>query len=264
MPLNLTLYTTATLYALGTILVLIGLYGKSARLQHMAMAVMTTGFLAHTVWIGMMCSTTKQPPLGNLPEIASFVAWCVFAVELILFIRYRVHAAAFFVYPLILMLIMITVAVQTPFVPPNPALDSKLFVAHLLLTSTGIAALLIGVAFYMLYQYQERALKSKRQGPLFDWIPSLLVCETVSYRSLAIGFSIYTLGLLAGFLWSYRTTAEVASLGSKEIGAVVAWVFFAALIQSHVSGSYRTQKTLLLSVAAFISILVAIFGIQHV
>ncbi len=261
---NITLYIAVSLYALGTLAVLAGLYNRSIRLQQLALGLMIGGFVVHTVWIGMVCSATEHPPLTNLPEIAAFIAWLIFAVELFLFIRYRVHAAAFFVYPLILMLMFITVLIRAPFAPADPALDSNLFVGHLLLSTAGIAALFIGLAFFVLYRFQERSLKSKRQGRLFEWIPSLQVCEVVSYRALAIGFAIYTTGLLAGFLWSYRTRVGSYEIRSKEIAAVVAWVLFAALLQSYNSGTLGTRKNLFISAAAFVSILIAILGVQHV
>jgi ABC-type uncharacterized transport system permease subunit len=263
MLLNLTLYITAAVYALGTALVLGSLHNRSARLQQWAMGVMIGGFALHTVWIGMNCVATQQAPLADLPDITSFVAWTILLVSVALYFRYRVQAAAFFVYPLVLLLMMITIALYSRAVHPNPALDSRLFLMHLLLSSVGIAALFVGVAFYFLYRFQHHSLKMKKQGPLFEWIPSLQVCEVLSYRALAIGFTVYTVGILLGFLWSYRTTAEIFSMRAKEIGAIAGWVFFAALIQSYISGTYRTQKNLVISVVAVLSILVAIFGIQH-
>jgi len=85
----------------------------------------------------------------------------------------------------------------------------------------------------------------------------------VSYRALAIGFSIYTLGLIAGVMWSYRTTADLLVPNAKEIGAIVAWVFFAMLLQSFISGVYRARRTVVISACAFIATMVAILGIAH-
>src|SRR5205823_8301554 len=64
-------------------------------------------FVSHTIWISSICVRTGHPPLTNLPEVASFVAWTLLVIELVLFIRYRVHAASFFVYPLALMLLTV-------------------------------------------------------------------------------------------------------------------------------------------------------------
>jgi ABC-type uncharacterized transport system permease subunit len=109
---------------------------------------------------------------------------------------------------------------------------------------------------------QDQALRSKRRGMLWDLIPSLNVCKMVSYRALAIGFAVYTIGLIAGVMWSYRTTAGVMDLRMKQVGAVVAWMLFGALLQSSISGVLR-GRTMYISAGAFVAIIVAILGIAR-
>ncbi len=258
------LYIALALYAGGTVIALATLFTREKRTQHLALALMIAGFVSHTIWIGSICVRTHHPPLTNLPEAAAFIAWCLFVVELVLFIRYRVHAASFFVYPLVLMLLTVAAVVKEPFAAMDPSLRSSVFTTHVLFSAVGVAALLIGVAFTVLSFMQDRALKSKQRGRLWEWIPSLSVCRAVSYRTLAVGFSIYTLGVLAGIVWSYRTTAELIDLRVKPIGGVVAWVLFGVLLQSYISGAYRTRRTLVISACAFVAILVAMFGIHRV
>jgi ABC-type uncharacterized transport system, permease component len=260
---NATLYLALGLYAAGTIAALMSLFVRGKALQQGGLGLMVAGFLSHTFWIGGVCVRTGHPPLTNLPETAAFLAWTVFAVELGLFIRYRVHAASFFVYPLVLMLLTITAIVREPFATGDPVFRSRILTTHILFTTVGVAGLLISLAFASLSLMQDRALKQKTRGRLWDWIPSLNVCKVVSYRALAIGFTVYTLGLLAGVLWSYRTTAGPMELRIKQIGAVVAWALFATLLQSHISGAYRTRKTILISACAFVAILVSMLGIHH-
>jgi len=261
---NLLLTASIAFYTLATAIVFISLLNRRERLQSVALWIMSAGFVFHTVFIGTICSRTGHPPLTNLPETVTFMAWVIFVVKLLLYFRYRVRAAAFFVYPLILILQTIAALVGETAVGLDPSMRSLLFTTHLLLTTVGIAGLLVALAFTLLYQLQERALKSKRRGAMWDWIPSLRVCDLVSYRSLVAGFGIYTLGILAGIVWAFRSTASYQGVGAKEIGAVVAWIMFAALLQSYLNGSFRTTKTLVISAAAFASIIVSIFGIQHI
>lgn len=257
------LYVALSLYAVGTLVALASLFTRDARPQRAALIIMVGGFVAHTIWIGTVCTRTGHPPLTNLPEAASFVAWCLLAVELVLYLRYRVYAASFFVYPLVFLLLSITAIVGEPFAHLDPALRSSLFTTHLLLSTVGVAALFIGLAFTLLAFVQDRALKSKHRGRLWDMIPSLSVCNRVGYRALAIGFSIYTIGLIAGVMWSYRTTADFLVPNAKEVGAIVAWIFFAILLQSFISGAYRARRTIFLSACAFAATLVAILGIAR-
>ncbi|HEX3580697.1 MAG TPA: cytochrome c biogenesis protein CcsA [Thermoanaerobaculia bacterium] len=261
---NMTLYIALALYALGTVIALASLFQKQIVLQRAGMVVMVAGWICHTIWIGTICTITGHPPLTNLPEAASFVAWTVFLVEMILFIRYRVHAASFFVHPLVLILVTITAVVREPFARVTPEMRSRIFTAHILFTTIGIAALFIGVAFTYLAMAQDRALTSKKRGRLWEWIPNLRVTRLVSQRALAIGFSIYTLGILAGVLWSYQTEASLMELRIKQIGAIVAWVLFAVLLQASIAGALRGRRTLLVSIGAFVATLVAILGIHHV
>jgi len=260
---NVTLYAALFFYAAGTLVAFASLFLNEKRLQTAGVGCMIAGFVLHTVWIGTICTKTGHPPITNLPEALSFVAWTILLIVLILFFRYRVHAASFFVYPLVLLLLTITAVVSEPFAPRNDALRSRIFTAHLLFTTLGVAALMIGLAFGVLAFLQDRSLKSKRPGRLWEWIPSLNVCKVVSYRALAIGFSVYTLGLIAGVMWSYHTTAELMEPRTKQIGAVVAWVLFAALLQAYIQGLYRNRRTMLISAGAFVAIVVAMLGISH-
>lgn len=223
---------------------------------------MLTGFIAHTVWIGTVCIRTQHPPLTNLPEAVSFIAWTILAVNVFIFFRFRVQALAFFVYPLVLLLVTITAVVQERFASLDASMRSNLFIAHTFLTALGVAGLFLALIFTTLYQVQERALREKKRGPLYEWIPSLRLCDTLTYRALSIGFGVYSLGLLAGVLWGYRST-EMLQVRVKEFAALVAWVLFAALLQSYLSGSLRTRKTIGISIAAFISIVVAVLGIDR-
>ena len=261
---NATLYIALVLYAIGTLLALGTLFSRERRPQLIALGFMIAGFVSHTIWIGGICVRTGHPPLTNLPEASAFMSWTLFAVELVLFIRYRVHAASFFVYPLVLMLATVAAVVREPFAKMPQALRSNLFMAHILFSTVGVAALFIGLAFTLLAFLQDRSLKRKQRGALWEWIPSLNICKRLSYRSLAIGFSIYTLGLLFGILWQYRTSAELLDLRVKQIGALVAWVLFASLLQTYISGAYRARRTMLISACAFVATLVAILGIHHV
>jgi ABC-type uncharacterized transport system permease subunit len=261
---NVFLYAALALYAIGTLVALTSLFTHGKRLQHAGLVSMIAGWVLHTFWIGSICVRTHHPPLTNLPETAAFVSWTVFLVELILFIRYRVHAAAFFVYPLVLLLLTVSAVVTEPFVVADPALRSRLFTAHVLLATVGVAGLFISLAFSLMAILQDRALRAKTRGRLWEWIPSLSVCKLVAYRALAVGFSIYTAGLLAGVLWSYRTNAWLIDFRIKQTAALIAWVLFATLLQSYISGVYRARRTILVSAGAFIAIVVAMLGIEHV
>ena len=248
------------LYGTGMVMAVVSVLVPSRARQMTSFALMVAGLVAHTWFIGTICMRTGRPPLLNLAEIASFIAWTIILIELLIYVRLRIYAGALVTYPVVFLLLLVTALVGDP-LSERAAAPPSLFTAHLLLTALGVAILFIGLAFSLIAAAQDRSLKSKRRGPLWDWIPSLNVCNAVSYRALATGFILYTIGLVAGFAWSSGTF----EIGAKQIGAVLAWILFAMLVQSQFTGFLRTRRTTLaLSCAAFVAVIVSIFGIAHV
>src|SRR5688500_19871817 len=124
------IYVALAAYGVATLMVLVSLLVPSRRLQHGALLLMIAGFVAHTIWIGTICARTGHPPLTNLPEAAAFLSWTIFLVELILYIRYRVYAASFFVYSLVLLLQVLSAVMEGPYVHLDQALRSDMFTSH--------------------------------------------------------------------------------------------------------------------------------------
>src|SRR5687768_11118424 len=124
---TLPLYLALGFYALGTLAAFASLFAREKRVQYAGVGLMIAGFVTHTIWIGTICTATGHPPITNLAEVLSFVAWTVFAVELALWLRYRVYAAVFFVYPLVLLLLTLSAVVGERFQVLDPGLRSNVF-----------------------------------------------------------------------------------------------------------------------------------------
>jgi ABC-type uncharacterized transport system permease subunit len=259
------LYAALALYGAGTSIALASLlFPRQTGAQRAAFIVMISGFVAHTIFIGTICVRTGHPPLVNLAEIAAFIAWTILLIDLVIYTRLKIYAAAFIVYPLVFLLLLVTAIVGDPFTHLSAAQHASLFTAHLLTSALGVAVLFIGLAFALIASFQDRSLKSKKRGRLWDWIPSLDVCNSVTLRALSAGFVLYTAGLLAGFAWSLRVSPGSSEMHAKQIGALIAWVLFAILLESQLTGFFRTRRTTLaLSAAAFAAVMVSIFGIAH-
>ena len=257
------LYTAAVLYGVGTSIAMGGTFARSRKaVQDVAFVVMAFGFVAHTIFIG---TRTGHPPLLNLAEVSSFIAWTVLLIEGALYVTTRVNAAAVVVDPLAFALLLLAAITGDPFARADAAQRAPLFIAHVLLSTVGIALLFIGFGFSLLAAVQHRSLKTRKQGRLWESIPSLAICTTLSDRALATGLAIYTAGVATGLFWSFRTQAGLHGWGAKQTGAIVAWALFTIVVQSHVTGIFSARRTTLaLSAMTFIAVVISIFGIAHV
>ena len=261
---NDSLTIALTFYSAGTAIAFTSLFSRARTIQSAALAAMLAGFAAHTFFIGTICVRTAHPPITNLPETAAFISWTILLIALLFYARYRVTAAAFFVYPLVLLLLLITAVVGEPFTLLDDSLRSWLFTTHVLTSALGVAWLFVGLAFTTLAYLQDRSLSAKSRGRLWDLIPSLDVCKRLGNGALSIGFIIYTVGLLTGVLWSYRTSGfATPDPGMKQIGATLAWILFGILLQARMAGVFRARRMAFVSAGAFIAIGASILGIAH-
>ena len=144
---------------------------------------MIAGFVAHTIWIGTICARTGHPPITNLPETASFMAWTIFAVELVLYVRYRVYAAVFFVYPLVLLLLTLSAVAGENFRVLDPELRSNVFTTHLLLSTVGVAGLIFGAEAGSQAACQQAA-GGPRGRPSTARAPRVMPCSGLSVSPL--------------------------------------------------------------------------------
>ena len=260
------LYTATALYGIGSSIAIAGMFARSRKaVQDVAFAVMAIGFVTHTLFIGTVCVRTGHPPLLNLAEVASFIAWTLLLIDVVLYVTKRVDATAIVVYPLAFALLLVAAIAGDPFAPADASHRAPLFTAHVLLSTVGIALLFIGFGFSILATVEHRSLKGRKQGRLWESIPSLAICTWLSDRALATGLVVYTAGVAAGLIWSVRTDAGLRDWGAKQTGAIVAWALFTLVVQSHFTGILRARRTTLaLSAVAFVAMVISIFGIAHV
>ena len=79
----------------------------------------------------------------------------------------------------------------------------------------------MGLAFTTLAYMQDRSLKSKQRGPLWEWIPSLNVCRRLSYRTLAEEVGILQENVLMteiGDVWEFDENGALAQPRLLQFG----------------------------------------------
>ena len=94
----------------------------------------------------------------------------------------------------------------------------------------GYAALFVAFAMGVLYLIQERELKARSPRAFYYLIPSLERCDTISGRSVVVGFGFLTLAIVTGLLWSHSRTAATGPATPRSGARSSAWVIYVGLI----------------------------------
>jgi len=82
--------------------------------------------------------------------------------------------------------------------------------------------------------------------------------DTLSYRSILIGFVLLTLGLISGAVWANEAWGTWWSWDPKETWAFISWLFYAAYLHMRISKGWQGRRPALLATIGFLVVLVAI------
>jgi ABC-type transport system involved in cytochrome c biogenesis permease subunit len=105
-----------------------------------------------------------------------------------------------------------------------------------------------------LYLIQERELKSRAPRAFYYLAPSLERCDTISGRSVAVGFVFLTLAIFTGVLWNEQARGRPFTGDAKEWSALIAWIIYVVLILARRRTGWGGRRAALLGIVGFASV----------
>ncbi len=190
------------LYSVGLLHSVLTILNRKHTLFRVSLFSIIAGFICHTTSIVVRAMELQYMPLTQRPDAVSFFAALGALGFLVAYAKYRITSLSVFVFPVIFILTFIANLVYDSSNSIPPALLSNWIYIHTPLIFLGYAALFISFGGAIMYLIRERELKSKHPSSFYHSLPSLEICDDLSYRSLAIGFPLITLGLLSGAVWA--------------------------------------------------------------
>jgi len=113
--------------------------------------------------------------------------------------------------------------------------------------------LLLAVPFYLLFSFVAIRLKSK--------IPSLETLDSMSYRSVSVGFPIFTFGaLIAGAIWAHYAWGKWWSNDPKEMGSLIVWLVFLVYLHARYVRRWSGNQSAVAAVLGFLFAVLTFVG----
>jgi len=134
---------------------------------------------------------------------------------------------------------------------------------HVVLASGGLAALGVAGLAGCLFLLEDRSLKRKRPVSA-QWrgrLPSLEALDRVNVTSLAVGFPLLTVGVIAGVLWSQALTGRFWN-SSHAVWAGLAWVVYLVLVAGRFGVGWSGRPAAISAAAGFLLLLLAVVGVE--
>ena len=245
------LYAALAAYVVAAIHSVLAFVNKRRAADRVTTWALGAGFVAHTLVIIADWINDGHFPLLHLPETILFLAWTLVVVYAAALYRYGTRAMGVFTIPLVCVLVL-----ASNFMRERADLTAGhvtggsaawLFPVHTTLLIFAYAALFVAFTASVMYLLMERELRLKTFGAVFHRLPSLATVDDVGSGAAGAGFTLLTLGLVTGVVWSSARTGRVWHNDPVEMFALLTWVLYLALL--HYRTQWRGRKAAWLGVA---------------
>jgi cytochrome c-type biogenesis protein CcsB len=255
------LSVTIALYTLGLLHSVFGFYQKRQIFVKIALAMVASGFVCHTLFLVWLGIERWHFPITNLSESLCFFAWCISLSFMVANFHYRVNALGTFILPLVSVLTILSQLIWEENHSIPPLLKSGWVYFHSSVAFLAYAAFFLTFISGILYLVQEKELKEKKFRFLYFRLPSLQVCDELLRRSLYVGFVAMSLTIVSGAFWAQQAWGRFWSWDPKETASLITWGIYFILINYRLSSKWRGRRAAYISIIGFASILFT-FGIN--
>ena len=239
---------------------------KRPVMSRLALASLAVSFGVHTAWLVLQGFRTGRCPLVGTQEMCAFLSWGLVFAYLVALRWYRANALKAFIFPIVF--VLAAIAAISPNAPGEPAglnnpIQRILLPVHAGLILLAYSSFFIAFGAGLMYIVQERELKHKRLGTIFYRLPSLDTCDAISFKAMAIGFLMLTLGIAAGLMWSRTRDGQYFHGDPLEIFTVFTWLVYLLLIQSRFSARWAGRTAALASIISFMIVVCSLVGVRY-
>ena len=231
-------------------------------------------------------------PLTNLYGSLSLFAAMSVAIFIGFALRYDLWFMGGFVLALATGFLAYGLTWDEGYLPAVPALQSYWIKIHVPLVISAYASFLVAFVSSLLYlikYFGERALApalaaaapaprsiivgdspnleraAAAGNTMALWLatlPSLLKLDIITYRIIAIGLPLLSLGIITGAWWAKEAWGQYWQWDPKETAALVSWVVYALYMHLHTRTAWRGLRSAWIVVFGFATIIFCYLGVN--
>lgn len=239
-----------TLYAASAVVYLAVMIGDRPRWEILGFGGLVGGLLLHATSLVVTAATAGVGPLLNIAGGVSILALIIGLGFITLRGVYRLRSLGSFAVPLMVLLTAVA-ALADPVLGAPAEWRGHILLVHIIAALAGTAAFALAAVTSVLYLFQERSLKQKKFGPLFNRLPSIDVLDKANVRLISIGFAVYTVAIALGGFFAWE---EAATLKVQYLFAMVSWVIYAGIIHARVTVGWRGKRAAMLTVLGVVGL----------
>jgi ABC-type transport system involved in cytochrome c biogenesis permease subunit len=252
----------AALYAIASGLYVSFLAKGAEAMATWAARVLGLAVVSHLGFIG-----TNWAVLGHLPTADIHQALAVMSLLVVLVFlatirpRPRLRVLGAFIGPVTLLLFM-GAAFRRGVGPVPEEVRSALLPVHVAVNVLGLVAFALAFAAAIAYLIQERQVRRKNLGGLFQRLPALDQLDSLGLRAVLIGFPLLTVGVVTGTIWAVQlhSSSSAFAISAAQAFALLAWLLFAAVLLLRVAAGWRGRRAAIGTMLGFLCTMAGLVG----
>ncbi len=242
------LRVAAGLYSLGLLHAILTLVRRREHLFRVALTAFALGTIFHFVSIVEEGTVKGRCPITNFYETLSMCAFLMAVIYLAVHWRYKTPSLSVFLFPLVFVMALVATLGNPVSAWSSPVVRNTWLTVHIVLVLLGYAALAFAGVGSMLYLFQERELKTKKPRKMYYRLPALGALDDLISKTLAVGFVLITLAVIAGTTWAFIELKADWIRQPKIAISFLTWGVYLALVCLRVTVGLRGRKAAVMTV----------------
>jgi ABC-type uncharacterized transport system permease subunit len=250
---------TALLYAGACALYLRQLRKGSERRGRSAFFVLAAAVISHSTFLVADWLASGRPIAVDIYETLSVASLLMSLAFLAFGRRERVRVLGAFITPITMLFFLgAGIGRRVGYVPAG--VRSAILPVHVGANLLGIVVFGLAFAVAIAYLIQERLLRRKQLGGVFQRLPPLDVLDSLGFRLVTIAFPLFTLGMVSGTVWAVRLDPGSPVFSAAQTFAFVSWVLLAGVLLLRVAIGWRGRRAALGTMMGFLFAMGALAG----
>ncbi len=119
----------------------------------------------------------------------------------------------------------------------------------------GLITALAGTFFVILFSF--------RTEQLVERLPSLDSLDNLMYKTACLAFAGLAMLLITGAIWANESWGRPWGFDSKETGALIAWLTYAAFLHTRITKGWRGRSSAYFAILGFLLVIFTYLGVSY-
>jgi len=262
---NVGIFTaSAFIYCAASLVYISHLFARKKTLGKAATLAMVAGFALQTVgyavrWVETVRMGLDQTPLEffTMYESLIFAAWVMALIYLFFEYKYKFKMLGAVIAPFVAALLFFASfsnAVNPAIQELPSVLRGNLFAHHAIASTAAfgcfIISFLVSIVIIVMGGPESEGSRISR---FFSRFARVDVLDELSYKAIAAGFFLYTIGIATGVYRCKIVWGKYWSWDPSEISSLIMWLMYAVILHGRYQRWWGPRSTAMLSIAALIT-----------